>query len=124
MKPIITASDYELINSILNNIPSHRKTKVTEQLNEELNRAQIAHESSIGNDVIRLNSTFKIMDVNSNRLIEFTITLPDLADLSKKKISVLTPLAVALIGFKKGMVIDWVLPGGPKKIKILNVINK
>jgi regulator of nucleoside diphosphate kinase len=124
MKPIITASDYELINSVIENIPSHQKTKVVGQLNEELSRAQIVNESSISNEVIRLNSTFKIMDVNSNRLIEFTITLPDLADLSKKKISVLTPLAVALIGFKKGMVIDWVLPGGPKKIKILNVINK
>ena len=124
MKPIITASDYELINSVIENIPSHQKTKVVGQLNEELSRAQIVNESSISNEVIRLNSTFKIMDVNSNRLIEFTITLPDLADISKKKISVLTPLAVALIGFKKGMVIDWVLPGGPKKIKILNVINK
>ena len=103
MKPIITASDYELINSVIENIPSHQKTKVVGQLNEELSRAQIVNESSISNEVIRLNSTFKIMDVNSNRLIEFTITLPDLADLSKKKISVLTPLAVALIGFKKGI---------------------
>lgn len=124
MKPIITASDYELINSIIDNIPSHQKTKVIGQLNEELSRAQIVHESSISNDVIRLNSTFEIIDVHSNRQVAYTITLPNLADLSMKKISVLTPLAVALIGFKKGMIIDWVLPGGPKKLKILNVINE
>jgi regulator of nucleoside diphosphate kinase len=76
MNPIITTSDYELINSMINNIPSHQKTKLVEQLSEELNRAKIVQDSSISSKVIRLNSTFEIIDVDSKRLLEYTITLP------------------------------------------------
>ncbi len=55
--------------------------------------------------------------------MDFTLTLPEHADMGRKKISILSPLGVALIGFRQGMTIDWEFPGGLKKIKILTVEN-
>jgi len=51
------------------------------------------------------------------------LTLPKYANLEEKKLSVLSPLGVALIGFQQGMEIEWHLPAGLKKFKILAVQN-
>jgi regulator of nucleoside diphosphate kinase len=51
------------------------------------------------------------------------LTVPKLANLEEKKLSIFTPLGAALIGFKQGSVIDWELPGGRKKLEIIKVIN-
>lgn len=43
--------------------------------------------------------------------------------MTKQRISVFSPLGVALIGFSKGDTVEWSLPGGLKKLKILAVKN-
>jgi len=73
--------------------------------------------------VIRLNSSFEAEDVNTKKLWKLTVTLPQQANIKEQKISIFSPLGVALIGFKKGMTVKWALPGGMKTLKILNVIN-
>ena len=123
MKPIITVTDNNTLRSLLTAIPKHEKTKETGQLVTELDRAEIVTDEEIDDDVIRINSYFELEDVQTGQMIKLTLTLPRLADFKQKKISVFSPLGVALIGFKQGMVIDWVLPGGLKKLKILEVIN-
>ncbi|HYG15846.1 MAG TPA: GreA/GreB family elongation factor, partial [Bacteroidia bacterium] len=115
MKPIITVTDNNTLRSLLTAIPKHEKTKETGQLVTELERAEVIPDEEIDDDVIRINSYFELEDVQTGQMIKLTLTLPRLADFKQKKISVLSPLGVALIGFKQGMVIDWVLPGGLKK---------
>jgi len=38
------------------------------------------------------------------------------------KISVLVPLGTALLGFRKGDVVEWKVPGGLRKFKIKKVL--
>ena len=52
------------------------------------------------------------------------MVIPKDANLAENKISVFSPLSVALIGFREGASVDWVLPGGLRKIKILKVTNQ
>lgn len=123
MKLVITHSDANTISNILNNLPIHMHNKETEKLMKELDKAEKVKESGIDNEIIRLNSKFRIIELSSMKEMDFTLTLPENADMGRKKISVLSPLGVALIGFRQGMTIDWEFPGGLKKIKILTVEN-
>jgi len=90
-------------------------------LAHELGRATIVKDSELPADVIRLNSRVVVQEEGSNKKTEFKIVMPPFADISKRKISILTPMAAALIGFKKGNVVSWKMPAGLKSFKIIEV---
>ncbi len=104
-------------------MPPSQRTKEVGQLQGELNAAQRVADDKIGEDIIRLNSYFEVLDQSSGKTLQLHLVMPKLANLAQQKISILSPLGVALIGFREGMLVEWVLPGGPKKLKITKVIN-
>ncbi|REG90343.1 GreA/GreB family elongation factor [Algoriphagus antarcticus] len=123
MKPILTKSDYNTIKDLIVNTPSHLITKEISLLAKEIEKAKKVPEEKIDATVIRINSHFEVQDVASGQLLKFQMTLPKYSNLAEKKLSILTPLGVALIGCQEGMQIEYVLPGGLKKLKILSVKN-
>jgi regulator of nucleoside diphosphate kinase len=55
--------------------------------------------------------------------MKIQIVLPSLANVTERKISILAPLSVAIIGFKENDQVDWELPAGIKTLKIIAVEN-
>jgi regulator of nucleoside diphosphate kinase len=123
MKPIISNTDYYTLKSLIANYPPQLKSKEVGQLIAELGRANIVPDDELDADVIRLNSCFEAEDVAANKTWKLTLTLPSQANIKEQKISVFSPLGIAVIGLKKGMTIQWTMPGGLKQIKILDVVN-
>lgn len=123
MKPIITRTDYDTLRNTIMFLPPMQKTKEVQLLFEELQSGDLISDSEIKPDVIRLNSYFEVEDERTKKVLGYTITLPNDANLQEKKISVLSPLGIALIGFSEGMLVDCALPAGNKKLKILKVEN-
>ncbi|OOG77496.1 GreA/GreB family elongation factor [Algoriphagus sp. A40] len=123
MQPIISETDYKSIYSLIQDLPASQRTKEMGQLQRELNSALRVADEKLGEDIIRLNSYFEVKDMGTGKTLQLHLVMPKIADLSQQKISILSPLGVALIGFREGMLVEWVLPGGPKKLKILKVVN-
>lgn len=123
MKPIISYTDYNTLKSLIVNCPPDLKTKEIGQLVTELDRAKLVEDDEVSHDVITLNSTFEVEDMDTSKTWKLTLTLPFRANVKEQKISIFSPLGIALIGFRKGMTIRWSLPGGMKTIKILDVVN-
>lgn len=121
MKPILSISDYKTIHTLLQNLPSHLKGKEVSQLQHEIKSAEIIADESISDDIIQLNSKFEVKELGSGKTMNFQLVLPHQANLNQNRISVLSPLGVALIGFRQGMTVEWVLPGGLKKLQINRV---
>ena len=117
MKPIVKESDYSTIKNIINNLTPSQKTK-------ELELAKKVPDKKIPKDVIQLNSYFEVEVGTPAQIIKMTMVIPKNADLAQHKISLFSPLSVALIGFREGASVDWVLPGGLRKLKILKVTNQ
>jgi len=124
MKPVIKESDYNTINNIINELTPLQKTKEVSQLMREIELAKKVPDEKIPNGIIQLNSYFEVELGKPSQTIKMKIVIPKNADLGQNKISLFSPLSVALIGFKEGDLVDWVLPGGPRKIKILKVKNQ
>lgn len=118
---IIKKTDYLTIKSVMANLPQHQKSREVGELLAELEKAQIVHDDNIAFDIIQLNSYVEVEETGSSKKICLTLTLPRSANIAEKRLSVLSPLGVALIGFREGMHIEWKLPGGIKKINILRV---
>ena len=117
---IITQEDFDLIKPFIGG-SSDDNNKMS--LSYELKRAVVVKNDAIPPNTIQLNSLVIIMDTDTQQRSEFTIVLPKLADIQTKKISVLSPMGTALIGFRKGEEVEWQIPAGLKKFQILDVIN-
>ncbi len=89
-----------------------------EKLARELESGVQMEPKDIPSDVVTMNSVVKISFVGEEHRQEFRIVYPDQADFRMKKVSIFAPIATALIGFRVGDLIEWVVPGGLKKIKI------
>jgi len=107
---ILTRTDHERISRLAEAHVS-RNPEVCEELLSELDRARIVQDNKIGAEVVRMGSTIRF---TSDRIEERTVTLvfPGEADIAANRISILTPIGAALIGFSAGQSIDWVARDG------------
>lgn len=122
MTPILKQTDYTIITNLINNLPYYQKTREVGLMLEELKKADIVADEDIKADIIQLYSRFEVEDVDSKKIFTLSITPPDIANFKEKKISMFSPLAVALFGHRKGMTVEWMLPGGLKKLYIKSVM--
>ncbi len=94
--------------------------KSLKKLLEELKTAQIVDNEELPKDIIRLNSKVSVESENGwSKTIQ--IVIPSDRDLKNDKISVLTPMGAALIGYSQGDAIIWDFPKGLQQLKIVAV---
>ena len=117
--------DYNLLVTYLNN----RSGKTTfdrqnaEDLFAELKKAKLVSKDEFPADVVRLNSTVRIKPEDKDYVMELMIVTPDKADIKERKISIMSPIGTALIGFRQGRNVKWQVPSGKKTFTILEVYN-
>jgi len=83
----------------------------------------LVNKDELPGNVVRLNSTVTIKDEMNAKIMQVIIVTPDRANIKQKKISIMSPIGIALIGFRKGQKIKWEVPAGKKTFTIVDVIN-
>lgn len=120
---VLTKNDYEIIMMNLKG-SSGKATfnrRDAEELEAELKKAKLVSNEELPGDVVRLNSNVTIKDEKENKIMELTIVTPEKADIKQRKISIMSPIGTALIGYSKGKKLSWQVPAGRKTFTILNV---
>jgi regulator of nucleoside diphosphate kinase len=122
---ILLKNDYELLNEYVKNLHGMQVNEKENfrKLSQELGKAQLVDVADFPMDIVRLDSTVVIRDVQTKRDMTITIVMPQSADIKQKKVSVLAPIGTALIGFRKGQKISWEVPAGKKDFIIIDVTN-
>ena len=118
---ILTKQDYEQLRYYIGSA-SFKEGEMT--LSHELKRAKIVENSELPADRVKLNSKIIVVDLETNASMEFTIVMPAHADMKQKKVSVLTPMGTAFIGFAKNEEVQWKVPLGIKRFRITEVYNE
>ena len=68
-----------------------------------------------------MNSEVEFRDDTTGKVQRVTLVYPEEADISQRKISVLTPVGTALIGLRNGHSITWETPNG--EVRQLTVMS-
>lgn len=89
-----------------------------QNLQQELNRAQIVDSTSIPEGVVVMNSTVSLRDLDLNELETYTLVYPRDADITQNRISILAPVGTAIIGFQVGDIVTWPVPRGEVRLRI------
>jgi regulator of nucleoside diphosphate kinase len=93
-----------------------------EELDEELDRAEIVKSEEISSDVITMNSTFRLSDLDSGEESVYTLVFPAKADSTKGKISILAPVGTAVLGYRVGNTVEWKVPAGLKRLRVKAIV--
>ncbi|MBV2224699.1 MAG: nucleoside diphosphate kinase regulator [Cloacibacterium sp.] len=123
-KVTLTKNDYTRIYKAITDAKNSKtiNSNEAEKLLSELSKAEIVPSEKIDKDVVTMNSEVKLFFKNTQKEQSFKIVYPQDANLKKNKISIFSPIATALIGYKIGDEIEWIVPGGMTKIKIVDLI--
>ncbi|APY11732.1 transcription elongation factor GreAB [Seonamhaeicola sp. S2-3] len=123
---ILEKTEYITLKRLLNLSESYKKHPrkySVDRLKNELNQAIIVDEADIPKDVIRLNSVVTVTTTDGWEN-SFELVLPEESDYQTNKISILTPMGLAVIGYAQHDVIDWEFPGGKKSLHVESVSQK
>lgn len=121
---IINRLDYARIKRCIDDAKQIRSISnaEAEKLMKELDSAKIVTPEDIPSNVVTMNSIVRLSFLNSNKQVQFQIVYPDQANLKENKISIFSPIATALIGYKVADEIEWLVPAGPTRIRIDEII--
>ena len=88
----------------------------------EIERGLELQPREIPPDVVTMNSTVRVTDVDAGTTHVYTIVFPADADYEKGRISILAPLGTALLGFRVGDTVDWNVPRGVRRLHIDEIV--
>jgi regulator of nucleoside diphosphate kinase len=91
------------------------------ELASELERALLVSSDAVPADVVVMDSAVRVRDLSNGEPREFTLVYPAEADLEAGRISVLAPLGTALLGCREGDEVEWLMPGGLRRLRIEKV---
>ncbi|HOS84188.1 MAG TPA: nucleoside diphosphate kinase regulator [Bacteroidales bacterium] len=117
---IINSVDLLRIKQCLNQAKQSKTISAGEatKLLHELSTAKVLKPEKIPANVVTMNSIVEISFTGNTKHVTFQIVYPQQANVAENKISIFSSIATALIGYKVGDEIDWIVPAGPTKITI------
>ncbi|HRY29120.1 MAG TPA: nucleoside diphosphate kinase regulator [Elusimicrobiota bacterium] len=96
--------------------------KHVRELKKEIDRGHIVPSKDIPRDVITMNTKAKVRDLVTGEEFVYTLVYPKDADIREGKISVLAPVGTALLGFRAGDEIEWMVQGVPRRLKVKEIV--
>jgi transcription elongation factor GreA len=90
-------------------------------LEDRLRAAHVLEKKDIAKDVVSIGSLVRLKDIDANKTIEYRIVGSAEANPSENKLSNESPVGKAIIGRKKGEVVQVTAPRGRLKFKIISI---
>lgn len=102
------------------NAQAENETKIAE-LENKLRYAKIIDESEIDTKTVQVGNTVKLLDVEFDEEVCYTIVGSTEVDLAQNRISNESPIGAAILGAKKNQTIEVQAPAGVVQYKVLSI---
>jgi len=116
----ISSHDHEVLQLLLKSL--ERQREACDRLRAELQRAIVCDATALPPGTVGLNTRVRLLDLDHHETEEYVLTLPAAADAEQQRLSVLAPVGTALLGYHVGDEIEWPTPGGPRRLRVLEVV--
>lgn len=114
---LMTHDDHARLHGLLEQMPAGDRRHF-QDLRRKLDRARRVETNEIPRDVVTMDSTIHLKELDSDESWTFTVCFPSDADIRVNRISILSPVGTAIIGCRVGDVVDWPVPDGNVRIRI------
>lgn len=120
----ITDQDYVRLCNLITSLKQSKngELKNISVLAEEIARAERVDPKQISPEIVTMNSTVEIMDLDTSKSQIVSLVYPIDADFKKGNVSILSLVGSALLGYKAGSKISFEVPLGKKEMIIKKII--
>ena len=91
------------------------------KLENTIANARVIDESRINTEQIQMLNKVKLKNLLNNTIVEYTLVGESEANFREGKLAAATPIGKALIGRKKGDVVEVQVPSGVLKFEVLDI---
>lgn len=118
---ILSTGIYDLLKDHLRR---RKLSKYNEaKLELELKHAKQVLRNDLPNDVVTVDTNVKVKEIESGREFTYKLVAPARARKKNNTLSILSPIGVAIIGYRQGAIVQWEMPEGIKKYRIEEVLH-
>jgi regulator of nucleoside diphosphate kinase len=123
-KIIMTAVDHRRLNELLASETARvvGPSAWLAGLKTELDRAETVSPDDVPANVVTMDSTVMLRDVDTDEVEVYTLVYPDRADIANNQLSVLAPVGTAILGYQIGDEVRWRVPAGWRRLRIEQIL--
>ena len=103
------------------NIRNSRDRNNWEILGEKVSKGKIVDPCRIRPDIVTMNSRVQLKDLDTKKEILITLVFPDDANIEQGKLSVLSPMGTAILGYSQGDAIKWEALSRIRHIRVVKI---
>jgi regulator of nucleoside diphosphate kinase len=120
---LVTDTDFDRLKHLVES-PRYRVSHAVliPALREGLDRCRVVETTRVPNEVVTMHSKVRVRDLKTEDAETYTLVYPDGADISQGKLSVLAPLGTALLGVRVGQVVEFLAPGGARRLRVEKIL--
>lgn len=93
-----------------------------DKLEDELEFAEVVASADMPADVVTMRSKVRLKDMDTDEETVYTIVFPTEANFDDGKISILAPLATALLGYRLGDTVEFEAPSRLRRLEIMEIL--
>ncbi len=101
---------------------NYRDRNDLKALVSELQRAKVVDSREVSAHIVTMNSRVRLRDIDTDKEMEITLAFPSEADVDAGKISVLSPVGTAILGYGEGDTVVWTVPAGTRRLRIEKIL--
>jgi regulator of nucleoside diphosphate kinase len=116
---MITDVDFKRLNDLVQS-PRYRAAQTG--LRDELVDGIVVASPDVPKRIVTMRSRVRVRDLEADELQTYTLVYPEEADIDQGKLSILAPLATALLGARTGQVVKFDAPAGPQRLKVEKIL--
>ncbi|WP_108483315.1 nucleoside diphosphate kinase regulator [Oceaniglobus ichthyenteri] len=105
-KIVINADDLKHIEGLAEGA-MQRNPVLANRLLDEIGRAKVVPAAKMPTTVVGIGSTVTYRDESNGQEKSITLVFPENADIARQRVSVMTPIGVALLGLAEGAAFYW-----------------
>ena len=114
-KIVINADDLVHLEGLADGM-AKRQPELAERLLGEIARARVVPAAKMPGNVVGMGSTVTYRDETTGQEKSVTLVYPEQADIAQLRVSVTTPIGVALLGLAEGARFDWDTRDGERRM--------
>lgn len=120
---VVTEADMERLARLVNAFKHSlfRDQQQLDLLDKVLSEAEVRPSTRVPKDVIRMSSRVRVFDFEMRTRGLYTLVFPEEANIARGLLSILAPLGIALLGRRRGDVIEAHVPGGSRRLRVEGV---
>ena len=121
----ISQTDSERLQNLIELVRNGRERSNlsdVSRLEGELEYAEVIAPQKMPPDIITMRSKVRLKDLDTKEETVYSIVFPSEANFEEGKISVLAPLAMTLLGHRRGASVEVEAPGRVRRLKILEIL--